>query len=134
MLGMIINALSGGLADKALSAYVARTTSTTEVDKAALAAAVEQAKVELERLRIEQGHWLTRSVRPAFAWVFLLYYMKLIVIDKMLGRILINYGVDPAWFTTDALSPELAAIGAAVVAFFFGGRTVEKVVDRVWRR
>ena len=138
ILTTILNWLSGGalntIASKATEAYVAAKTSQTEIDKAALASAVEAGKIELERMRIDAGNGWTRAIRPLCAYPFILYWSKLLVVDKVLGPGLVRNGWDPVWFSTDPLSPELTSLGATVVAFYFGGRTIELVASKLMRR
>ena len=63
----------------------------------------------------EQGHWMTRWIRPAFALPFVIYDFKVIVWDKVLG-----------WGTTDALAAEFWQLQMIVFGAYFLTRPLEK--------
>lgn|SRR5574341_53650 len=65
----------------------------------------------------EQGSWLTRWIRPAFALPFVVYIWKLVFFDKILG-----------WGVTDDLSPDLWKLFWIIVGAFFLARPFEKRV------
>lgn len=115
MLSMILNFLSGGVMDKIVQAYVARATSSTEIEKAEITASIEEVRLKLELLKLEQGNIVTRSVRPLFAIPFILYTWKLIIWDKLLG-----------WGVTDPLGQELTTLMWVIVGAFFVTRPFEK--------
>lgn len=115
MLALILNFLSGGFMDKVVQAYVARTTSSTEIEKAEITASVEEVRLKLELLKLEQGNLITRSIRPLFAAPFIVYVWKLIVWDKLLG-----------WGSTDPLGSELTTLMWVVVGAYFVTHPFEK--------
>lgn len=85
-----------------------------------------EAEVNAEIVKVEQGNWITRWVRPAFALPFVLFTWKIVVWDKILG-----------WGTTDPLDPRMWGVFMAVVISYFGGRSAEKVAEKiagVWKR
>ena len=100
---------------------VKRAQIAAETDEAKLAADVQLADLEAKKavLISEQGWWLTASIRPAFAWIFIIYTAKLVLWDKVLG-----------WGSTDPLSPELANIEMLVIGAYFVGRSAEKIAAR----
>lgn len=63
----------------------------------------------------EQGSWMTRWIRPAFALPFVVYDFKIVVWDKVLGL-----------GTTDALSPEFWQLQMIVFGAYFLTRPFEK--------
>ena len=65
----------------------------------------------------EQGNYLTRWIRPAFAIPFIAYNTKIVVWDKMLG-----------WGTTSDLSPEFWKLQMIVFGAYFLTRPIEKIV------
>lgn len=71
----------------------------------------------------EQGSWFTRSPRPMIAWVVVIVLAKIFVYDKALGQWTGGH--------TDALGPELWSVIKTVLVAYFGGRTVEKVADKI---
>lgn len=66
-------------------------------------------------LLAEQGSWMTRWIRPAFALPFVIYNFKIVVWDKVLG-----------WGTTDSLSPEFWQLQMIVFGAYFLTRPLEK--------
>ncbi len=79
-----------------------------------------EAEVNAQVVIAEQGNWITRWVRPAFAMPFILFTWKIVVWDKMLG-----------WGTTDPLDPRMWGVFMAVVISYFGGRSAEKVAEKI---
>lgn len=63
----------------------------------------------------EQGSWMTRWIRPAFALPFVIYDFKIVVWDKVLG-----------WGSTDSLSPEFWQLQMIVFGAYFLTRPFEK--------
>ena len=63
----------------------------------------------------EQGNWVTRWIRPAFALPFVLFNMKVIIWDKMLG-----------WGVTDDLSPQYWQLQMVIFGAYFLTRPFEK--------
>ncbi len=63
----------------------------------------------------EQGNWITRWIRPAFAAIFWVYLAKVVVWDKVLGL-----------GTTDPLSGYLEEIMMIIIGAFFLVRPLEK--------
>ncbi len=86
--------------------------------------ALEQRERELATQVIisEEGRWWTALPRALIAYAFALYVFKCVVWDKVL-----------ALGSTDPLGGDIATWGGWVLAFYFGGRTLEKVA-RILRR
>ena len=70
-------------------------------------------------LLAEQGHWITRMIRPLFALPFVIYLWKLVVWDKVL-----------ALGTTDALGADLTQIMLLIIAAYFVDTAVQRFVGR----
>lgn len=88
-----------------------------------------EAELNSETIRAEQGNWITRSIRPLLALPVIILVWKLLVWDKALGQ----------WTngTTDSLSDQIWWYCTTVTIAYFGGRTVEKVADKIsgiWKR
>jgi hypothetical protein len=115
MFGMLLNFLSGGFVDKIASAYIARTTATTEVDKAEIAASVEEVRAKIELLKLEQGNWITRSIRPLFAAPFIIYYWAVVVFGYVLDV-----------HSVPSMAPQIELTGQIIVAAYFVSRVFEK--------
>lgn len=100
-----------------------------QVDMAALQAASATVRAQTDLLIAEQGHWITRSVRPLMALPFIIYNFKLVAYDKVAGAVW-------PWLpglTTDDISDRLFQVEMTIVGFYFTGLTVETVVKLVKR-
>ena len=115
LLGILGKIFGSGIAGKIADAYQAKLNAAN--DKERLAADERIAFLEAqERILIaEQGSWMTRWIRPAFALPFVIYNLKIVVWDKVLG-----------WGTTDALSPEFWQLQMVVFGCYFLTRPLEK--------
>ncbi|MGH7175589.1 MAG: 3TM-type holin [Minisyncoccia bacterium] len=82
-----------------------------------------EAEVNAAVVVAEQGNWITRWVRPAFAFPFVVFTWKIVIWDKVLG----------SWThgSTDPLDPNMWNVFMAVVIAYFGGRSAEKVANTV---
>ena len=110
--------LGGGIAaigKELRQAHKDRLDAANEADR--IDADIRVATLEAQQavLIAEQGSWMTRWIRPAIAFPFILYLWKLILWDKILG-----------WGVTDNLSTELHAIMGAVIGAYFLMRPFEK--------
>ena len=88
-----------------------------------------EAELNAETVRSEQGNWVTRSIRPLLALPVIILVWKLLVWDKALGQ----------WTggITDKLSDQIWWYCTTVTIAYFGGRTVEKVADKIsgiWKK
>lgn len=95
---------------------------TIELDK-------REAELNAATLVAEQGNWVTRSIRPLLALPVIILMWKLLVWDKALGQ----------WTagSTDPLSVQIWWYCTTVTIAYFGGRTIEKVADKIsgiWKR
>jgi hypothetical protein len=80
----------------------------------------KEAEVNASIIIAEQGNWMTRSVRPMFALPFIVFCWKVVVWDKVLGL-----------GTTDPLDPRMWGVFMAVVIAYMGGRSAERVADKI---
>lgn len=127
VLGKIIGFVLGPVIDGLLTAQKQKLDSagSTEARKVELAKQAyeldkREAEVNASILIAEQGNWVTRSVRPLFALPFIAFTWKVVVYDKMLG-----------WGTTDPLDPKMWGVFMLVVGAYFGGRSAEKVAEKI---
>ncbi len=118
MILRVIKSLLGfkGIAEQLATAYAARTNATTDKERIAADERVRHLEAMQAIVIAEQGSWLTRWVRPAFAFPFVVYVNKLVLYDKVLG-----------WGTTDPLSDNLTTILVTIVGAYFITRPFEKV-------
>lgn len=63
----------------------------------------------------ETKHVATRWIRPVFALPFIIYNLKVVVWDAVLG-----------WGVTDPLSKDMWYVELTIVGFYFLGRPLEK--------
>lgn len=123
LLGWFGNLLGGPFAQAAVEAYRAKLSSDNTADKIAADLAARELQVEQRERELaaqivtaEQGKWYTALPRPLFAYAFVIYAWKVVVIDKVLGL-----------GTTDPLSGEVGQWATIVLTAYFGGRSLEKV-------
>lgn len=81
-----------------------------------IALAQREAELNAQVVIAEQGNWVTRWVRPAWAMPYVLWTWKVVVYDIVLG-----YG------STPELKGVVATLGITIAASYFGGRSVETV-------
>lgn len=122
--------IGGPFAKAAVDAYKAKLDATNNhdartADLVARELAVEQREAELatQLLVVEQGNWMTRWVRPAWALPFIVFTFKVVVYDKVLGL-----------GSTPALDPAMWNVFMLIVGAYFGGRTIEKVASIMKRK
>lgn len=106
----------GGLAGKLADAYKAKAAAQTDEARIAADVAISQLQARQAAV-IAGGRWIA-PIQAAFAVMFLIYYGKLLIWDKVLGL-----GV------TDGLSPSLENLGMIVISFIF----LQAGVDRLRR-
>ena len=90
---------------------------------------MKEAEINAETIRAEQGNLITRAIRPLLALPVIILIWKLLVWDKALGQ----------WTggSTDSLSDQIWWYCTTVTIAYFGGRTVEKVADKIsgiWKK
>lgn len=78
--------------------------------------AAREADINAKVVIAEQGNWVTRWVRPAWAAPYVILTWKAIVWDMCLG-----------WGTTPEPKGFVATLGITIAASYFGGRSVETV-------
>lgn len=126
----IIGAIVKPIAEGLLSGYKAKLENQTS--QASIAADLAKRELDVEQrerevnaniIVAEQGNFLTRSVRPVWAFPFICYTYKVVIYDQMMG-----------WGSTPELKGFIAWIGVAIVTAYFGGRSAEKIVARIWPR
>lgn len=126
MIGKILSWLSGGAIDaigrQLTHAYELKLVADTDAKKLDAEKRIETLKAQQAVLITEQGNWVTRWIRPAFAAPFIIYNFKIIVWDKVFG-----FG------TTDALSPEYWQLQMIVFGAYFLTRPFEKKGGLSWK-
>lgn len=128
ILGPIVNGLLTAQKQK-LDAVGSHEAVAADLAKKTLELDQREAEVNAEVVKAEQGNWVTRSIRPLLALPVIILVWKLLVWDKALGQ----------WTggTTDSLSDQIWWYCTTVTIAYFGGRTVEKVADKIsgiWKK
>lgn len=119
ILGPIINGLLTAQKQK-LDAVGSHEAVTVDLAKRTFELDQKEAEVNASVVIAEQGNWITRSVRPMFALPFIIFCWKVVVWDKVLGL-----------GTTDPLDPKMWGVFMAVVIAYMGGRSAERVADKL---
>jgi hypothetical protein len=112
--------LGGGLAaigKTLVDLYSKKQDTLTNADRLLADVTAKEIDANAKLLVAEQGNWMTRWVRPAWAAPFVLFTWKIVVYDKMMGL-----------GSTDALDPNMWNLMMVIGGAYFGGRTIEKVV------
>lgn len=130
LLGWLGNLLGGPFAKAAVDAYRAKLSAGNASDKIAADLAARELQVEQRERELaaqivaaEQGAWYTALPRPLFAYAFVIYAWKVVVVDCVLGL-----------GTTPALSGDVAQWATIVLTAYFGGRSLEKVARVLGRK
>ena len=110
----LINPL-GKIAESIVVAKTKALDAQTEQERIEAGVVVNQLEARQAVLMAEQSSRVTRWVRPAFAFPFIVYNFKVIVYDKVLGL-----------GATDNLSPELFQLQLVVFGAYFLTRPFEK--------
>lgn len=123
MIGLVLKWLTGGgiaaIGDQLRAAYESKLKAQTDSEKLEADLRIEELKARQAVLIAEQGNWLTRWIRPAFALPFVIYNAKIVVWDKVLG-----------WGVTDPLSDSFVQIQMILIGAYFLGRSIEKTFGR----
>lgn len=127
---LIQKVLTGPIIDALLKGYQAKleAAGSTEARKVELAKQAidldaKEAALNNALLVAEQGHWFTRSVRPALGWIVVLLVGKILLWDKAFGQ----------WTggSTDPLDTNLWWVVQTIIIAYMGGRTAEKVAGKI---
>lgn len=130
MFGTILSWLGGGALTKIgqigvdfyrTKVAAENTTEKYMADLAARELAVEagEAANNANVVIAEQGNWVTRWVRPAWATPFVFYTWVMVL---------------TAVFMSTPLDPEMIALMKVIAVSYFGGRTIEKVTGIIAQR
>jgi hypothetical protein len=129
MLQWLAQFLTSPIINGAIEAYKAKLAAGNDKDRIAadlaaqaLAAEARQREAEKALLVAEQGHWMTRWVRPLWSLPFVIYTWKVVVWDICLG-----------WGSTDAIRGDVATLMMVVAGTYFGGRSLEKIATTIFR-
>lgn len=130
VIGKIIGFVLGPVIDGLLTAQKQKldAAGSTEARKVELAKQAyeldkREAEVNASILIAEQGNWMTRSIRPILGLAAAILTWKILVYDLAFGR----------WTggSTDKLSPQAYWLLTTIVIAYMGGRSVEKVADKI---
>ena len=129
MWSFLASLIGGPVVNGLIDAYKARLAAANTTDRIAADLAAKEIEAEIDARKqaaiiilAEQGRWWTSMIRPLAAMPVVIYLWKVIVWDKVLGL-----------GTTDAITGEVGTWVAIIIASYFGGRTIEKVAEKVAR-
>ena len=128
ILGPIINGLLTAQKQK-LDAVGSHEAVAADLAKKSFELDQREAEVNSNVVIAEQGNWVTRSIRPLLALPVIILMWKLLVWDKALGQ----------WTggSTESLSVQIWWYCTTVTIAYMGGRTFEKIADKIsgiWKR
>jgi hypothetical protein len=132
IIGAILKPVIDGLLTaqkQKLDAVGSHEAQVVELTKQQLDLDKREAEVNAETVRSEQGNFITRSIRPLLALPVIVLMWKLLIWDKALGQW--THG------TTDSLSDQIWWYCTTVTIAYMGGRSVERVADKlagIWKR
>jgi hypothetical protein len=141
--GTIIGNIGGKVADVVLSWHksnldAANTEAAIKADLAKRELALQQRESEVNASEViaEQGHWFTRSVRPAWSWAFIVYTWKVVVWDKVIGSFM-GYSCDKSGvcnsFNTDPLGSVVGPLMITIAGAYFTFRGLQYVAQE-WQK
>ena len=123
MIGKILSWLTGGaieaIGKQLTHAYELKLVADTDAKKLDAEQRIETLKAQQAVLIAEQGNWVTRWIRPAFALPFVIYINKVIVWDMVLGL-----------GSTPPLSNQMAQLLTVIAGAYFLTRPVEKWIKK----
>lgn len=123
MTGRLVAWLTGGALDRIAGhlkdAYVASAKAETRAQKHLADIQIRQLEARQSVLIAEQGRGLTRWIRPAIAFPFVVYLWKVVLWDKVLGL-----------GATDPLSSELGEVMMVMIGAYFLTRPFERFHGR----
>src|SRR5258705_4806477 len=129
LLAPLLSSVFGSAFSSLVDGYKARLAAMNTEDKLAVDLATKDIEAEIEARKsaqaiiiAEQGRWWTAAPRALVQWSFALFVAKVVVYDNMLGL-----------GSTDALNGDVASWAGMVMVTWFGGGTIEKVVQ-IFRR
>ena len=123
MIGKILSWLSGGaieaIGKQLTHAYEIKVSAQNDKQRIEADKRIAELSAQQAILIAEQGNWLTRWIRPAFALPFVIYINKVIVWDMVLG-----------WGSTPPLSSQMAQLLTVIAGAYFLTRPVEKWIKK----
>ena len=122
--------IGGPVVTGLINAYKAKLDAANTRDHIAADLAAKEIEAEIEARKqasaiiiAEQGRWYTAIIRPLLAVPVIIYFWKVLVIDKVLGL-----------GSTDPLTGMVADWAGTIITAYVGGRSIEKVARIFARR
>ena len=130
MWSWLASLLGGPVVTGLINAYKTKLDAANTRDRIATDLAAKEIEAEIEARKqassiiiAEQGRWYTAVIRPLLAAPVIIYFWKVLVIDKVLGL-----------GSTDPLAGMVADWTGMIVTAYVGGRSIEKVARIFARR
>lgn len=126
IIGAILSPIINGLLTaqkQRLDAVGSHEARVAEIAKEQLSLDKREAEVQAQVVIAEQGHWVTRSIRPMLGLAAVILTWKILVWDLALGQ----------WTRgrTDLLSDQALWLLTTIVIAYMGGRSAEKIADKI---
>ncbi len=116
MFGFLAGGVFKAVVSQLTEAYQMRLTAKNDSERIKADVLISGLKDQRDVLIAEQKNAVTRWIRPAFAFPFVIYNMKVLVWDKVLG-----------WGVTDSIPPEFWKLQMIVFGAYFLTRGIEKL-------
>lgn len=126
IIGAILQPIVNGLLTaqkQKLDAVGSHEARVTELAQHQYALDRREAEVQAQIVIAEQGHWVTRSIRPLLGLAAVVLTWKILVWDLAFGQ----------WTKgrTDLLSEQALWLLTTIVIAYMGGRSAEKIADKI---
>lgn len=118
MLRAILGIFTGGLAGQLQQAWA--TYEAAQTAEARMEAMTTIQQLQSRQSALAMGGRMTALVQALFALPFIVYNIKLVVFDKVLSM-----------GATDPLSPQLYAVEAQVIGFYFLATAAQSIISRL---
>lgn len=132
VIGAILQPIIGGLLTaqkQKLDAVGSHEAVAADLAKKAFDLDMKEAQVNASIIIAEQGNWVTRSIRPILGLAAGILTWKILVWDLAFGQW--THG------STDKLSPQAFWLLTTIVIAYMGGRSAEKIADKIsgiWKK
>lgn len=126
LVGAVLSPIINGLLTaqkQRLDAAGSHEARVTELAQRQFALDEREAEVNAQVVIAEQGHWVTRSIRPLLGLAAAVLTWKILVWDLALGEW--THG------STDKLSSQAFWLLTTIVIAYMGGRSAEKIADKI---
>lgn len=121
----------GGIIDKFVTTDAEREEAKKAISDLYLQAEaqIQDELTERQKIDMNSDSWLAKNIRPLVLVFILVMYSLLSLVDGNMGREIVNGVVVPTFKINSAYVELLGQWGMLIMSFYFGGRTVEKILE-----